>query len=184
MTYFQLCHHLCRGSCWDWNEPWHRQHWRYLRNQHGNQHFLHFTASVWIKTKQNKTWFSTGRLNDLPFLHQHFRTTRQPSSSVSGGGTPGWCSRGMRASAWTVASCHSSGSRTPSSQTPSAPSCMMSRLRTAWYASSATALFSTPSGTFFFGSRCIDPTRRSSIRRCYKLSWVGSGKVTCGEKKV
>lgn len=55
-----------------------------------------------------------------------FRITLQPSSSVSAGVIPGWCSREMRASVWTGAWCHCSGSLTPSSQTPNAPSCMMS----------------------------------------------------------
>ncbi|CAG13942.1 unnamed protein product, partial [Tetraodon nigroviridis] len=40
-------------------------------------------------------------------------TTRPPSSSVRGGGIPGWCSQVTRALAWTDASCRSSGSLTP-----------------------------------------------------------------------
>lgn len=79
--------------------------------------------------------------------HWYFRTTRPPSSSVRGGGTPGWCSQVTRALAWTDVSCHSSGSLTPSFPTPSAPSCMTSQWKIVSYASSAMALFSMPSGT-------------------------------------
>lgn len=74
------------------------------------------------------------------------RITLPPFSSVSAGEIPDWCFQEMRASAWTDAWCHCSGSLIPSFQTPSAPSCTTSQSKTASYASSATGLFSTPYG--------------------------------------
>lgn len=136
LTNFQIS--LCdRGSCWNWNESRHRQHWRHLRNQHGIAPFpLHLVNMIVSVIKE---------MNELQ--HHLFRTTPQLSSSVSGGVIQGWCSREMRVWAWTGAWCRCSGSLTPSSRTPSALSCMTSRWKTASYASSVMERFSTPCGT-------------------------------------
>lgn len=112
-----------------------------------------------------------------------FRTTPQPSSSVSAGVIPGWCSLEVRAWVWTVAWCHCCGSLTPSSQTPSAPSCMMSLWKTASYASSATELYSMLFGTFLYTSffwisrLLLQLTVSCSWKKINK--WVSVGKKAC-----
>lgn len=72
-----------RGSCWDWNESWYRQHWCHLRNQYGIIQFplLIFSVSTnnwmhdWIK------WFIafTSTFQDYTatiFLRQRWRDSR------------------------------------------------------------------------------------------------------------
>lgn len=79
------------------------------------------------------------------------RTTQRLSSFVRGGVTPGWCSREMRVLVSMDVWFRSSGSLTPSSLTPSVPSCTMLQWKTASYASSVMEPFSTPYGTVLIG---------------------------------
>lgn len=143
-----------------------------------------FCVSGWMREQEVsvKDW-------KISVVHFHlFRTTLQLSSSVSGGVTPGWCSQETRASVWMDGWCHCYGSLTPSSQTPNAPFCMMSRWKTASYASSATEPFSMPFGRFFFVLRlkCIDLTFTDWCnilihvlqKKHFKFSWACRSKLT------
>lgn len=43
-----------RGSCGNWNESRHRQHWCHLWNQHGTSLFILIFVSKWMKIWMNK----------------------------------------------------------------------------------------------------------------------------------
>lgn len=153
-----------RGSCGNWNEPGYSQYWCHLWNQYGTDLLLlQYFVSVGEWGSRGWVWkCMIGKKKNVVYFYL-FRTTLQLSSSVSGGVTPGWCSQETRASVWMGGWCHCCGSLTPSSQTPNAPSCMMSQWKTASYASSATEPYSMPFGRIFFfflvlRLKCIDLT--------------------------
>lgn len=72
-----------RGSCWDWNESWYRQHWCHFRNQYGTIQFLLLIFSVWTKNWMHDwiKWFIafTSTFQDYTatiFLRQRWRDSR------------------------------------------------------------------------------------------------------------